>query len=88
MELLNELGIKRTKGLQLTLEREMLNSDLVSAIEKLCKEHEGKTPLYIRINHPAENVNVELLSRKFQIKPVDETIRSFYKLGGIKVSVV
>ena len=88
MELLNELGMKRTKGMQLTISPDALNSNLVSSIEKLCQEHEGKTPLYVRLKDTAENVQVELLSRKFQIKPVDETVRGFKKLSGVDITIV
>jgi DNA polymerase III subunit alpha len=88
IELLNELGTKRTKGLQLRLNAESVNSDLILQIEQLCKEFSGGTPLYLKVRDQAENISLEFLSRKFRIKAVNEMIKKIKRMPEIEIDIV
>lgn len=88
MDLLNEIGVKRAKGLQIRLDSVNISSDLISQIEKLCEEFSGGCPLYLKIQDEQEKVNLELLSRKFRVKPVNEMMVKFRKIKDVAVEVV
>jgi DNA polymerase-3 subunit alpha len=88
MDLLNEIGVKRAKGLQIRMNSVNISPDLITQIEKLCTEFSGKCPLYLKIQDDEEKINLELMSRKFQVKPVNEMMVKFRKLRDVAVEVV
>ena len=88
IELLNEIGAKRAKGVQLTIHPSILKPELIREIENICKSNSGSTPLYLRLRDPEEQVTVELLSRKYRIRPGEEAIRHFRKLDQVEISVM
>jgi DNA polymerase-3 subunit alpha len=88
MELLNELGVKRTKGLQLKMNAVTINPGLISQIEMLCQEYSGGTPLYLKLRDEGENISLELLSRKFRVKPVNEMVSKIRRLPEVDVEIV
>ncbi|MBS1490550.1 MAG: DNA polymerase III subunit alpha [Bacteroidetes bacterium] len=88
IDLLNEIGNKRAKGLQLKVRLASINTDLISEIEKLCTEYAGTCPLYLKIQDEQENINLELLSRKYRIKAVNDVISKFQKIKDVMIEVV
>jgi DNA polymerase III subunit alpha len=88
LDLLNELGLKRTKGLQLKMNVISINPELIQQIEKVCQEYSGGVPLYLKLRDDVENINVEMLSRKFRVKPVNEMVRAIKKLPEVDVEIV
>jgi DNA polymerase-3 subunit alpha len=88
MELLNELGVKRTKGLQLRMNAVSINAALITQIEKLCQEYSGGTPLYLKLRDEGENISLELLSRKFRVKPVNEMVSKIRRIPEVEVEIV
>jgi len=88
MELLNELGVKRTKGLQLKMNAVTINPGLITQIERLCQEYSGGTPLYLKLRDEGENISLELLSRKFRVKPVNEMVSKIRRLPEVEVEIV
>lgn len=88
IELLNELGAKRTKGLAVRMNTASINAEVISQIEDLCKEYNGSTPLYLKLKDEKENISLELLSRKYRVKPVNEVVTKFRKLPDVDVEVV
>ena len=87
MELLNEIGLKRTRGIQLTLEASDISKKVMDEIEQVCKTYPGSVPLLISIRDTQENLSVELLSRKFNFKPMEESIRRLRRMREVTVSV-
>jgi DNA polymerase-3 subunit alpha len=88
IDLLNELGIKRSKGVQLRINATDITKEMIGRIEDVCLEYTGNTPLYLKIQDAGENINLELLSRKFRISPVNEMVKQMKKAGEIEVAVV
>jgi DNA polymerase-3 subunit alpha len=88
IELLNELGVKRTKGLQIKMNSVCISPDLISQIEKLCNEYSGGCPLYLKIQDDEEKINLEFLSRKFRVKPINEMVVKFRKIKDVAIEVV
>ncbi len=88
MELLNEIGVKRTKGLQIKVNSVNISAALISQIENLCTEYSGGCPLYLKIQDDQEKINLELLSRKFRVKPVNEMVTEFKKIKDLAIEVV
>jgi DNA polymerase-3 subunit alpha len=88
MDLLNEIGVKRAKGLEVRVSTDALNAELVKQMEAIFSEYTGGTPLYMKLRDDKENMSVELLSRKFRVKPVNEMVKRMKKLPLVEVSVV
>lgn len=88
MDLLNELGIKKTRGLQLKIPYGHINPTLIDRLEKICSEFSGETPLYLKLNDGPENISVELLARKYRVKPVNDFVRRIKQLKEVEVEVM
>ena len=88
IDLLNDLGVKRTKGLQLKVDVALLNANLIKEIEKVCKDYAGGTPLYFSLRDENENISLELLSRKFRVKAVNDMVKQMKKIPDLLVEPV
>ncbi|HTF17843.1 MAG TPA: DNA polymerase III subunit alpha, partial [Chryseolinea sp.] len=88
IDLLNELGIKRSKGVQVKLNAADLTAEMLGVIEDACVTHAGSTPLYFKIQDAGENIQLELLSRKFRVNPVNDMVKQMKMAGELDVSVV
>ena len=88
IDLLNEIGIKRSKGVQLKLNAHDITRDFIGRIEDVCQEYSGNTPLFVKIRDEGENINLELLSRRFRVNPVNDMVRKMKKVGEVEIEVV
>lgn len=88
IDLLNEIGIKRSRGLQVKLLARDINPGLIGQLEDLCQKNPGNTPLYMKIRDEHENITLELLSRKFRVNPVNELVQKLKKTGFVEVDVM
>ena len=88
IDLLNEIGVKRAKGLEVHIATNALTPTLVGQLENIFTEFGGATPLYLKLHDEKENINVDLLSRKFRIKPVNDMVKKMKKLPEVKIQVV
>jgi DNA polymerase-3 subunit alpha len=88
IDLLNDLGTKRTKGIQIKMPAKSINKELINQIELICEEFSGSTPLYVALKDTEENITLELLSRKMRVKPVNELVKKMKKLPEVDVEVV
>ncbi len=88
IDLLNELGNKRSKGIQLSLNFEDLDERILNAIEGICEEYKGNTPLYIKLLDADDNISLELFSRKYRINPGNDLARRINKLNQVKMEVL
>lgn len=88
IELLNEIGVKRAKGLQVKVGTDSLNAGMVKQLEDICQEYSGGTPFYLKLRDEQENISLELLSRKFRVKPVNDMVKKMKKIPDVEVEVV
>ncbi|HNP08577.1 MAG TPA: DNA polymerase III subunit alpha, partial [Cyclobacteriaceae bacterium] len=88
IDLLNELGLKRTKGLQLKMDTSAISSELITQIENLCNEYSGDCPLFLRLQDNQENINLELLSRKYRVMPINDMVKKIKKIQDLQVEVI
>jgi len=88
IDLLNELGLKRTKGVQLRVNAKEITKGLIDKIEVVCQEYAGSTPLYLKLRDDEENINLEFLSRKFRVNPVNDMMKMMKKMPELEVEVV
>jgi DNA polymerase-3 subunit alpha len=88
IDLLNELGLKRTKGVQLKVNAHEITKDLITKIEDVCQQYTGNTPLYLKLRDDQENINLELFSRKFRINPVNDMVSQMKKMPEVDVEVL
>ena len=88
MELLNDVGAKRTKGLQIKVSAASINKELIDTIEKVCNEFGGSTPLYLSLKDSEENITLELLSRKLRVNAGNELVKRMKKIPEVDVQVI
>ncbi len=88
VDLLNEIGVKRAKGLQVKVSASSLNPALIKQLESLCQEYSGGTPFYLKLLGESDSISVELLSRKFRVKPVNDMVKKIKKIPELEVEVV
>jgi DNA polymerase-3 subunit alpha len=85
IDLLNEIGIKRSKGVQLRVNATEITADLISKIEGVCQAYAGGTPLYLKVRDDQENMNLELMSRKFRINPINDMVKEMKKVADVEI---
>ncbi|HLT72239.1 MAG TPA: DNA polymerase III subunit alpha, partial [Cyclobacteriaceae bacterium] len=85
IDLLNDLGTKRSKGLQVKVSASDVTPELIGKIENVCLEFKGDVPLYLKLSDAGENMTLELLSRKFRISPVNEMVKKMKKVADVDV---
>jgi DNA polymerase III subunit alpha len=85
IDLLNEIGVKRSKGVQLKINARELTPDLILKIEDLCVEFSGSTPLFLKLRDEQENISLELLSRRFRINPVNDMVKKMEKVAEVDI---
>lgn len=88
IELLNELGIKRSKGVRLKINSSDISEGMIGVIEEVCQTYAGNTPLFLKIQDEKENISLELLSRKFRVNPVNDMAITMKKAGALEVEVM
>ena len=88
VELLNELGVKKTKGLQIRMNAVSISPEIIGQIEKICQEYSGGTPLYIKLRDDQENISLEMLSRKFRVRAVNEMVKKMKRIPEIDVEAM
>lgn len=88
IDLLNDLGTKRAKGVKIKFPASKVSPELMRQIEKICGEFGGSTPLYVAVEDRQENIHLEMLSRKIRVKPINDLIKEMKKLPEAEVSLV
>lgn len=88
IDLLNELGVKRSKGVQLRINSSDITEEMIGVIEDVCNTYTGSTPLFLKILDEKENINLELLSRKFRVNPINDMAVQMKKAGAMEVEVI
>lgn len=85
IDLLNEIGVKRSKGISLRVNLSEVTPDLIGKIEDLCQNFSGGAPLYLKLRDEKENINLELMSRKFRVNPVNDMVKEMKKLADVEI---
>jgi DNA polymerase-3 subunit alpha len=89
IDLLNEIGSKRTKGITLNLNTEDITKDFIGKIEDLGKQHSGKTSLYVKFRSNVEDITTEpILVRNIQVTPATELIKKVEKVLGVDYEIM
>ena len=85
IDLLNEIGVKRSKGIQLRVNADEITPDLIGKIEDVCQEFSGSTPLYLKVRDNQENISLELMSRKFRVNPINDMVKKMKKVAEVEI---
>ncbi len=80
---LSEVRDKMTKGLQLDIDLDGLNEQLIDDLENISKEFHGKMPLKINVMDKQKNMQVEMLSRKFNVNPSNEFLEKMNRIAEV-----
>ena len=87
IDLLNELGVKRSKGIQLRINSVDLTEEMIATIEDVCQSFAGNTPLFLKIKDEKESISLELLSRKFRVNPINDMAIQMRKAGAVEIEI-
>ena len=85
---LSEIRDKMTKGLRIDVDLEYLNQQVVDDLEKISKEFHGKTPLRINVTDKSKQINVEMLSRKFNVDASNDFLEKVKRLAEVDCKLV
>jgi DNA polymerase III subunit alpha len=89
IELLEDVGSKKCKGIKLSIDERDITRDLIDSLEKIGKEYKGPIPVFMEIK-PEENLS-EIFNGKgtlgpsplknIQVKPTNEVVGLIKKSG-------
>ncbi len=90
IEHLSEVREKMTKGLELNVRLEDVNSIIIDEIERIASMFPGKCILKLSLAGVYEDsaINLEMLSRKFAIDPNDELIKELKTMEEIDFRII
>ncbi len=88
IQLLSEIRDKMSKQILLQVNLHNITPDLVEKLESLSQEYPGPCQLKLNVADIHENIEVELLSRKFQVKPQDELMAELDLLTDISYKIL
>jgi DNA polymerase-3 subunit alpha len=87
IDLLNEIGVKRSKGLRLRINAHEVTRELIRQIEEVCQEYAGNAPLYLKIQDGQDTIH-SVISKRFRVNPVNDMVVKMKKAGELAVEVV
>jgi len=87
IDLLNEIGIKRSKGVSVRVNTSELTVDLIGKIEDVCTEFTGNTPLFLKLKDEDENISLELMSRRFRVNPINDMVKKMKKVAEVEINL-
>ena len=85
---LSEVRHKMTKGLRIDVNLEDLNEQLVDYLEKVSSEFHGKMPLKINVKDRKKHMNVEMLSRKYNVDPSNDFLEKVKRIAEVDCKLV
>lgn len=90
IEHLSEIREKMTKGLELNVRLEDVNSIIVDEIERIAGLFPGKCILKLSLSgvHDDRAINLGMLSRKFTIDPTDELIKELKSMEEVEFKIL
>jgi DNA polymerase-3 subunit alpha len=88
IQLLSEIRDKMSKGIRIQVDLHQLTDDLVNKLETLSQDYPGPCQLKLSVADIQENMEVETLSRKFQVKPQDELIKELERISNISYKIL
>ena len=87
IELLTEIREKRTKSFTINLDLLSLKEDSIERLTQISQEHQGNCALKVKVRDEIENIQLELLSRKFKINPSNEFIQEVENIPNSSFSI-
>ena len=88
VQLLSDIRQKLTKALVVHVDVGKVDEHLVEYLEKLGKEYSGNCVLRVNLWDEDEQIEVDLLSRKFKVNPENELIEEIEKNARIKYEII
>lgn len=88
IQLLTEVREKMTSGIQIQIPVESLSNSLVDELEKISGAYPGQCQMKICVQDHIENISVEMMSRKYKIKPENGFFKMLDRLQDISYQLV
>lgn len=87
IQILSDVRDKLSKEINLKLNPADISDELIERIENIASTHPGQCSLKLNILEASENLQVELLSRKYLVQPNNDFINELKDIPGIDYSV-
>jgi DNA polymerase III subunit alpha len=89
VELLNEIGVKRCKGISIQIDIKDVTKDFIGKLEDLGKLHKGSVPFYLQLGSEEEQIMLDPLpTRRLMINPVNDVVKEIRRVIDGKVKVM
>jgi DNA polymerase III subunit alpha len=89
IELLNEIGVKRCKGISIQVDIKDVTKDFIGKLEDIGKQHKGSVPFYLQLGSEDEQITLDPLpTRRLMINPVNEVVREIKRVIDGRVKVI
>ncbi|MEM6815194.1 MAG: DNA polymerase III subunit alpha, partial [Bacteroidota bacterium] len=90
IEHLSEIREKMTKGLELKIRLDDVNSIIIDEIEQIAKVNPGKCLLKLSLMGVYEEraINLDMLSRKYTIEPTDELLKELEEIEEVNFRIL
>ncbi len=84
LDLLNDVRDKKAHGVELFVNLNDINQQIVGQIEDICASHKGQCSLRVNLVDASEDLQVELMSRKYKVDPSDDLLDKIKKIPEVK----
>ena len=88
IQLLSEIREKLSKSVQVNLKPAAISAGIIDQIEEIVANHPGKCALKVNLMEESENINVDLLSRKYLVSPDNELLRSLKDIPEVECNIL
>lgn len=88
IKLLAEIREELSQSIELTVQASSVTEELIMSISKLLKEHHGKCKLTFRIYDLNEEINVDLISKKYLVSPNNDLLQALDELESVTWRII
>lgn len=88
IQLLSDVREKMCKTVRLDIRVEDINDSIIGSLEDACTNYPGAASLMVNLIDEQKKLKVDLLSRKFKIRPDNELINELKKMPEINIKLL
>jgi DNA polymerase-3 subunit alpha len=87
IQILGDIREKMSKGLSLYVQPNHISNDMIDRLESLAETYPGNCKLKLNLRDEGEQMEVQLLSRKYMIQPHDDLLKELEMISGVNFMV-
>jgi DNA polymerase-3 subunit alpha len=87
IQILGDIREKMSKRLSLFVQPDHISNDMIDKLESLAETYPGNCQLKLNLRDDVEQMEVQLLSRKYMIQPHDDLLKELEMISGVNFIV-